>query len=157
MMKIPRILFVIMLLVAYPPIANMAAAQAERLPGARTELLQQELYRATHEGNGPEVMYLTGLMFDRGEGVPQDYQEAFKWYVLAAAAGQAGAMNSLGLMYASGHGVSQDHAEAMKWWTKAADNASITALANIAATYFTGLGVPQSLPGGGQMVSVGSG
>ena len=53
--------------------------------------------------------------------------------------------------------MSQDHAEAMKWWTKAADNGSITALANIAATYFTGLGVPQSYPGGGQMVSVGSG
>ena len=95
MMKIPRILFVIMLLVAYPPIANMAAAHAETLPGASTESLHQQLYRAANEWNGPEVMYLTGSMFDRGEGVPQDYQEAFKWYVLAAAAGQAGAMNGL--------------------------------------------------------------
>jgi TPR repeat protein len=143
MMKIQRILSVLLLLVAYPAIADMAT-RAETLPRASRGSLQEQLYRAANEANDPDVMYLTGLMFDRGEGVPQDYQEAFRWYVLAAEAGQRGAMNSLGVMYALGHGVSQDHSQAMKWWTKAADSGSIAALANIATTYYTGLGVQQS-------------
>jgi TPR repeat protein len=145
MKKIQPILFALILLAAYPAIADMAA-RAETLPGATRKSLQQQLFRAANEANDPDVMYLTGLMFDRGEGVPQDYQEAFRWYVLAAGAGQPGAMNSLGLMYALGHGVSQDHSEAMKWWTKAAEGGSIAALTNIATTYYTGLGVQQSYP-----------
>ncbi len=145
MMKIQRILFAFMLLVAHPAIAD-TAARAETLPGATGESLQQQIYRAAKEAQDPDVMYLTGLMFDLGEGVPQDYREAFRWYVLAAEAGQRGAMNSLGLMYALGHGVTQDHSEAMKWWTKAADSGSIAALANIATTYYAGLGVQQSYP-----------
>ncbi len=145
MMKIQRILFVLMLSVAYPAIADIAV-RTEPLPGTTQESLQQQLYRAANEARDRDVMYLTGLMFDRGEGVPQDYQEAFRWYVLAAEAGQPGAMNSLGLMYALGHGVSQDHSEAMKWWTKAADSGSIAALNNIATTYYVGLGVQQNYP-----------
>ena len=146
MMKMQRILFALMLSVAYPAIAD-TAAPTERLPGATRESLPQQLYRAaTEAGDAADVMYLTGLIFDLGEGVPQDYREAFKWYVLAAEAGQRGAMNSLGLMYALGHGVSQDHSEAMKWWTKAADSGSIAALANIATTYYAGLGVEQNYP-----------
>ena len=145
MMKIQRILSVLLLLVAYPAIADMAT-RAETLPRASRGSLQEQLYRAANEANDPDVMYLTGLMFDRGEGVPQDYQEAFRWYVLAAEAGQPGAMNSLGLMYALGHGVSQDHSEAMKWWTKAAEGGSIAALTNIATTYYVGLDVQQSYP-----------
>ena len=145
MMMIQRILFALMLLVAHPAIAEMPA-HTETLPGATNEFLQQQLYRAANEVNDPDAMYLTGLMFDLGNEVPQNYQEAFRWYVLAAEAGQRGAMNSLGLMYALGHGVAQDHSKAMKWWTKAADSGSIAALANIATTYYTGLGVQQNYP-----------
>ena len=145
MIKIRRILFVLILSVAYPAIADIAV-RAEPLPGTTKESLQQQLDRAASEARDRDVMYLTGLMFDRGEGVPQDYREAFRWYVLAAEAGQPGAMNSLGLMYALGHGVSQDHSEAMKWWTKAADSGSLAALANIATTYYAGIGVQQSYP-----------
>ncbi len=143
-MKIQRILFAVMLSVACPAIAD-TEARVETPPGATQESLQQ-LYRAANEARDPDVMYLTGLMFDRGESVPRDYQEALRWYVLAAEAGQPDAMNSLGLMHALGHGVSQDLSEAMKWWIKAADSGSITALTNIAITYYTGQGVPQNYP-----------
>jgi TPR repeat protein len=143
MTKIQRMLLSLVLLVTYPAIAGVAA-RAETQPGATSQSLQQQPYRAAHEASDPDAMYLTGLMFDRGEGVSQDYEEAFRWYVLAAAGGQAAAMNSLGLMYALGHGVSQDYAEAMKWWTKAVDGGSIAALANIATTYYVGLGVQRS-------------
>jgi len=126
MTKIQRIVFGLLLLVAYPAMAD-TATRTETPPGATRESLRQQLYRTANEANDPYVMYLTGLMFDLGAGVPQDYKEAFRWYVLAAEAGQPAAMNSLGLMYALGHGVSQDHSEAMRLWAKAADNGSIAA------------------------------
>ena len=41
-------------------------------------------------------------MYDEGDGVPQDFEEAAKWYRKAAEQGNAKAQCSLGLMYASG-------------------------------------------------------
>ena len=70
MMKIQRILFVLLLLVACPAIADVTT-RAETLTHATGESLRQQLYRAANEANDPDVMYLTGLMFDRGEGVEQ--------------------------------------------------------------------------------------
>ncbi len=145
MMKIQRTLLTLLLLVTYPAVTDMTA-HAETLSGATEESVQQQLNRAVNEAKDPDLMYLAGLMFDRGDGVPQDYGEAFRWYVLAAEAGQPGAMNSLGVMYALGHGVSQDHSEAIKWWTKAANSGSTAALGNIATTYYIGLGVQKSYP-----------
>ncbi len=142
--KIQRILFALMLLVACPVIAD-TAARDETLPGAAKES-PQPVYRAAKEARDPDVMYLTGLMFDRGESVPRDHEEAFRRYALAAEAGQPDAMNGLGLMYALGRGVPQDLSEAMKWWIKAVDGGSIAALGNIATAYYRGLGVRQSYP-----------
>ena len=43
-----------------------------------------------------------GLMYENGLGVPKDYDEAVKWYRLAAAQGDALAQNNLGWMYDNG-------------------------------------------------------
>ena len=62
-----------------------------------------------------------GVMYDNGEGVPQDYVEAMKWYHKAAEQGHAGAQFNLGLMYANGNGVPQDYAKAAKWFRLGAE------------------------------------
>lgn len=49
-----------------------------------------------------------GLMYDNGNGVPQDFVEAAKWYRLAADQGFATAQSILGFMYGAGLGVPQD-------------------------------------------------
>ncbi len=54
-------------------------------------------------------------MYQYGEGVTQDYQEARKWYRLSAVQGHAEAQNSLGVMYAEGKGVVQDYVRAHMW------------------------------------------
>ena len=59
-------------------------------------------------------------MYAEGKGVPQDYQEALKWYRLAAAQGNTPAQYSLGLAYEIGQGVPQDYQEAVKWYRIAA-------------------------------------
>ena len=61
-----------------------------------------------------------GQMYDNGQGVRQDYQEALKWYRRAAEQGIASAQNNLGLMYENGRGVRRDFIRAHMWYTVAA-------------------------------------
>ena len=61
-----------------------------------------------------------GVMYRKGEGVPEDGAEAVKWYRLAAAQGNAVAQNNLGLMYAKGEGVPEDYVRAFAWFNLAA-------------------------------------
>jgi hypothetical protein len=59
-------------------------------------------------------------MYDRGEGVPQNYREALRWYRKAADQGNAIAQYNIGAMYASGHGVPQDYVTAHMWFSLSA-------------------------------------
>jgi len=52
-------------------------------------------------------------MYLYGEGVPQDYAEAVKWYRIAAEQGDAEAQAMLGIMYLNGEGVPQDNVQAL--------------------------------------------
>ena len=63
---------------------------------------------------------MLGDMFAAGEGVPQDYVEAARWYRLAAKRGIAKAQLSLGLMYSKGQGVDQNQEIAYQWASIAA-------------------------------------
>ena len=60
-------------------------------------------------------------MYDKGQGVPQDYKTAVKWYRLAAEQGDADAQYNLGVMYDKGRGVPQDYKTAVKWYRLAAE------------------------------------
>ena len=51
-----------------------------------------------------------------GEGVPQDYAEAARWYRKAAEQGLAEAQYDLGGMYDIGAGVPHDDADAFRWY-----------------------------------------
>jgi TPR repeat protein len=55
-------------------------------------------------------------MFDTGNGVPQNYAEAFKWFSAAAQQGDATAQNNLGVMFHNGQSVQRDDVEAYKWY-----------------------------------------
>ena len=78
-----------------------------------------------------------------GKGVTQSYQEAVKWYRLAAAQGDARAQNSLGYMYLNGQGVAQSYQEAVKWYKLAAAQGVAEAQYNIGVVYEYGKGVTQ--------------
>jgi hypothetical protein len=68
-----------------------------------------------------------GVMYEAGQGVPQDYARAFAWYRLAANRGQAEAQDSLGSMYAEGLGVPRDEGKALMWYRKAAKQGHLLA------------------------------
>ncbi len=84
-----------------------------------------------------------GAMYERGDGVPQDYKESVKWYRLAAEQGAAYAQNNLGQMYNNGEGVQQDYKQAVKWYKISAEQGFAEAHNNLGAKYGAGQGVPQ--------------
>ena len=61
-------------------------------------------------------------MYARGQGVPQDYNTAVKWYRLATGQGNASAQSNLGTMYGLGTGVIQDNIYAHMWFNIAASS-----------------------------------
>jgi TPR repeat protein len=84
-----------------------------------------------------------GVMYANGEGAPQDYAEAVKWYRKAAEQGYAAAQYNLGFAYFKGQGVPQDYAEAVKWYRKAVEQGHAVAQYNLGFAYFEGQAVPQ--------------
>ena len=87
--------------------------------------------------------YNLGLMYRKGQGVPQDDKTAVKWYTLAAEQGHASAQYNLGFMYVEGEGVIQDYKTAVKWYTLAAEQGYASAQYNLGFMYRKGQGVPQ--------------
>jgi TPR repeat protein len=58
------------------------------------------------------------MCYYQGHGIKQDYQQAEKWWRLAAKNGNNDAFWSLGALYYYGIGVSQDYREALSWFLK---------------------------------------
>ncbi len=100
-------------------------------------------WRPLGEQGDADAQNNLGLMYRKGQGVPQNYAEAAKWFRLGAEQGDAAAQNNLGLMYDTGDGVPQDYAEAEKWWRLAAEQGSAEAQFNLGVMYNEGDGVPQ--------------
>ena len=95
------------------------------------------------EQGDADAQFKLGVMYDNGEGVPQDYTEAAKWFRLAAEQGDAWAQYFLGVRYANGEGVPQDYTEAVKWYRLAAEQGHASAQSNLGVRYAKGEGVPQ--------------
>ena len=89
--------------------------------------------------------YGLGVMYARGQGVPQDQLEAVKWYRKAAEQGHADAQFNLAVMYAKGRGVARDDAAAVAWYRKAAEQGNTYAQTNLANMYRRGQGVAENL------------
>ena len=72
-----------------------------------------------------------GVFYYLGQGVPQDYKEAEKWWELAAEQGDGFAQYSLGLMHFK---------EAEKWWELAAEQGDVDAQYNLGLMHLGELG-----------------
>ena len=96
-------------------------------PGlAETQLDIEEIRQAAEQGEA-KAQYNLGVMYAKGEGVPEDDREAVKWFRLAAEQGDAMAQHNLGVMYDKGEGVPKDDREAVRWYRMAAEQGLDTA------------------------------
>jgi TPR repeat protein len=93
--------------------------EEEKKKQANAQLaLVKEMVEAEN-GNAKTQMKL-GDRFLSGDGVEQDYAEAFGWYSKAANQGVALAQLYVGNMYLEGQGVSKNNRKAVEWLGKAA-------------------------------------
>jgi TPR repeat protein len=72
--------------------------------------------RVRAEAGDADAQNNLGFMYDFGEGVPQNYAEAARWFRLAADQGHADAQGMLGVLYNTGRGVPQDNVQAHMWY-----------------------------------------
>lgn len=115
---------------------------AQRL--AAGALDDAEAYRSLAEQGNAKAQALLGLLYEDGNGVPQNYAQAAKWYLRAAEQGEAGAQDLLAGLYCRGQGVAQSFAEAAKWYRLAAEQGKGNAQAMLGLMHYEGLGAPKS-------------
>ncbi len=101
-------------------------------------------WRPLAEAGNAIAQFRLGVMFEGGQGVPKDGEEAAKWYVKSANQGYALGQNKVGLMYLNGWwGMPQDYKEALRWFLLAAEQGNIYARNNLGSMFESGKGVPK--------------
>jgi uncharacterized protein len=102
-------------------------------------------WKALAEQGRADAQSGLGVLYSKGQGVPQDHSIAFEWFTRAAEQGYVTAQLNLGQMYDQGRGVQQDYKIAVKWYTLAAKLGFAPAQFNLGQMYEDGLGVTQNL------------
>lgn len=99
--------------------------------------------RTQAEGGDASAQWNLGLLYERGNGIEQNYALAAEWYHKAAKQGFSDAQASLGNLYTLGRGVKRDYAKAAEWYRMAADQDNPFAQWQFSGLYYNGLGVRQ--------------
>ena len=116
-----RFLFAVFVVVACATVAAAGSIEEAEFVYDRGDYTQAaRLFRPLAEQGIASAQFNLGVMYARGQGVPQDYQAALKWYRKAAEQGDASAQNNLGLMYEMGRGARKDFSRAHMWYSVAA-------------------------------------
>ena len=95
------------------------------------------------EKGDPKAQFYLGLMYDNGQGLPQDFAKSFNWWLKAAEQGNAAAQYNLGVMYNKGQSVPQNCAKSVIWYRKAAEQGIAPAQHNLGVAYYNGKCVTQ--------------
>lgn len=85
-------------------------------------------------------LLLAQLYIDLGSS-EKNQEQAVKWYLKAAEAGDLNAQLIVAKAYLSGHGISVNEQEARRWFEIAAQTDNIDALVNLGYIYANGVGV----------------
>jgi TPR repeat protein len=84
-------------------------------------------------GTDPAAQTNLGVMYDSGQGVPQDFVKASQMFQRGAAQGNAIAQCNLASMYFHGVGVEQNFEQALTLYTLSAEQGNQVALAKVNA------------------------
>lgn len=90
-----------------------------------------------------QAQEMIAVAFDKGDGVPQNYVEAMRWYRKAAEQRDWGSAFRIGVMYHDGLGTPQNQDESMKWYLKAVEVGGAYAEYRLGEMYYKGQGVAQ--------------
>ena len=113
----------IVFLVSLSPVAVMADYQGGRDAFDRGDYpTAVKEFKTLAKQNDPRGQYALAVMYDLGEGVPQNDTAAVKWYTLAADQNYALAQYALGVMYSKGNAALRDYKRAYMWYDIASSN-----------------------------------
>ncbi len=103
-----------------------------------------DIIRTVHmaEKGDVKAQLVLAYMYEFGEIVSQNDEEAVKWYTRAAEQGDTSAQLILAYKYDLGEGAPQDYKLAFKWYHRAANQGSAKAQDNLGGMYSFGEGVP---------------
>ena len=119
------------------------ASVASIAPPAQTpyEVVHFREVKAKAKSGDPNAELELGSLYDTGNGVIIDHEEAVGWWMKAADRGLAVAENNIAAAYTTGLGVPRDYEKSAEWYRKAADQSNTTAQAELGWMYFSGVGV----------------
>lgn len=98
-------------------------------------------WRPLAEQGDPAAQHHLGWLYMIGRGVPQDYEEAARWFRKAAEQGDRDAQVNLGSLYLLGDALARDYGEALKWLRAAADQGHPLGQTKLGILYAEGKGV----------------
>jgi len=124
----------------------LIAAGSIALAQAQERINVEDLRVRAESGERGATRELAEAYYLGRGGVPQDFKEAFRWYLRLARQGDARAQTSVGLMYARGYGVEKSVASAQKWWSYAAAQNEAGAQFNLGMMYSGVEGVAPDYP-----------
>ena len=101
------------------------------------------MYTLAAEQDNAEAKYMLGIIYYKGNGVTQDYEQAEQFFTSAAEQDNVDAKYMLGVMYYEGNGVTQDYEQAKEWYTSAATQGHAKAKYMLGVMYYEGNGVTQ--------------
>ena len=99
-----------------------ATPPEEEIPDPPSDGPDRTGYRKAAERGDADAQNNLGASYANGNGVPQNYALAVKWYGKSAKQNNSMAQKNLGVCYFNGQGVPQDFVEAYKWYAVAAAN-----------------------------------
>lgn len=115
-------------------------------PDEKKESFMQRITRQAEEGDVNAQLTL-GYMYLYGEeGAEINYENAFRYYSMAAAQKDSLAINNLGSLYYSGVGTQRDYLKAATLFDQAAKMGNTEASVNLAFIYLSGASVGKNSP-----------
>lgn len=126
--------------------------QAHTLEEARQKLLQKD-YAAAHaiyltlaNQNDAKACYNLGLMYQQGDGLAANLDEAVKWYTQSADLGYKEAQYTLASLVFQRQIQSIGYPQAVEYYAQAATQGHVKSQLNLGMLYFRGDVIAQDLP-----------
>jgi len=116
-------------------------AEGKKLYDAKNYAAAFPKLKAAAEKGHKKAQYRLGRCYDKGNGVKEDDNQAFIWYMKSAQQGFAKAQYQVGKSYKNGEGTEKNRTKAVEWFTKAAKQGNADGQYALGKSYFKGKGV----------------
>lgn len=100
---------------------NLNVSKQRQVPEYAEQLKFSKTLREAEKGN-TEAQFAIGYMYEYGKGTEIDYDQAVKYYHMAAEKNHSGAQHNLAVLFYTGRGVEKDLKQAYQWFRRAAQN-----------------------------------